>query len=182
MPATGIQNRKTMRSNFNEEVVDAQKSLKSFAYKFTGNEEEAKDLLQETMLKAISYRTKFRTGTNLKAWLYTIMKNTFINKYRKSMRANVLIDTTDENYFINQAKIGNDDHPESIYNHRELRQVVERLDDTYKVPFMMYYNGFRYKEISKDLDLPIGTVKSRIFLARRKLMLSLPQYQMNGRE
>lgn len=171
-----------MRSNFNEEVVDAQKSLKSFAYKFTGNEEEAKDLLQETMLKAISYRTKFRTGTNLKAWLYTIMKNTFINKYRKAMRANVMVDTTDENYFINQTRTVNDEHPETMYNHQELQQVVEELDETYRVPFMMYFNGFRYKEISKDLDLPIGTVKSRIFLARRKLMLSLPQYQMDERK
>ncbi len=168
-----------MESNFNEEVVDAQQSLKSFAYRFTGNEEEAKDLLQETMLKAISYRTKFRAGTNLKAWLYTIMKNTFINKYRKSMRANVMVDTTDENYFINQTQAVNDDHPEAMYNHQELQQVVEELDETYRVPFMMYFNGFRYKEISQDLDLPIGTVKSRIFLARRKLMLSLPQYQMH---
>lgn len=175
-------NVKQMTFDFNNEVVNAQASLKGFAYKFTGNEEEAKDLLQETMLKAMSYREKFRKGTNLKAWLYTIMKNTFINNYRKAIRANTIIDSTDESYFINQTKIGNDEHPESMYNHQELQRVVEALEDTYRVPFMMYFNGFRYKEISKKLDLPIGTVKSRIFLARQKLMLSLPQYQVNESE
>jgi RNA polymerase sigma-70 factor (ECF subfamily) len=168
-----------MTFDFNQEVVNAQSSLKSFAYKFTGNEEEAKDLLQETMLKALSYRSKFKKGTNLRAWLYTIMKNTFINNYRKAVRANTLIDTTEENYFINQTKSTNDDHPESVYNHQELEVVIASLEDTYKVPFMMYFNGFRYKEIADHLDLPIGTVKSRIFLARRKLMLSLPHYQHN---
>lgn len=176
------QNLKQMTFDFNQEVVNAQTSLRSFAYKFTGNDEEAKDLLQETMLKAFSYQAKFRKGTNLKAWLYTIMKNTFINNYRKAVRANTLIDTTDEDYFINQTKIGNDEHPESMYNHDELQKVVNDLEDTYRVPFMMYFNGFRYKEIAKKLELPIGTVKSRIFLARRKLMLSLPQYQINENE
>ena len=169
-------------TDFQQQLVGLRHQLFYFALSLTRDRDNAYDLTQESMLRALTYSDKFRENTNFKAWVYTIMKNTFINKYRKSMRANVLVDTTDENYFINQAKIGNDDHPESIYNHRELRQVVERLDDTYKVPFMMYYNGFRYKEISKDLDLPIGTVKSRIFLARRKLMLSLPQYQMNGKE
>lgn len=168
-----------MTFDFNQEVVNAQGSLRNFAYKFTGNEEEAKDLLQETMLKALSYREKFRQGTNLKAWMYTIMKNTFINNYRKAIRANTIVDTTDEDYFINQTKIGNDDHPESILGHKDVQGVVEELEDTYRIPFMMYFNGFRYKEIADDLDLPIGTVKSRIFLARRKLMLSLPHYQIN---
>ncbi len=171
-----------MTFDFNQQVIEAQSSLKGFAYKFTGDEEEAKDLLQETMYKALSYRSKFKKGTNLKAWLYTIMKNTFINNYRKAVRANTIVDTTEENFFLNQTKSANDDHPESMYHHGEIADVVSELEDTYRVPFMMYFNGFRYKEIADELGLPIGTVKSRIFLARRKLMLSLPHYQYNDQD
>lgn len=171
-----------MSIDFDKSVVDSQDSLRGFALKFTGNEEEAKDLLQETMLKAISYREKFRKGTNLKAWMYTIMKNTFINNYRKAMRANTIIDTTEENYFINQTKVSKEHSPESMYNYKEIKEVVNNLEDTYRIPFTMHYEGFRYKEISEKLGVPIGTVKSRIFLARRKLMLSLPQHQFNETE
>lgn len=171
-----------MRIDFDKGVVDSQDSLRHFALKFTGNEEEAKDLLQETMLKAISYREKFRKGTNLKAWMYTIMKNTFINNYRKAMRANTIIDTTEESYFINQTKVSKEHNPESMYNYNEIKEVVNNLDDTYRIPFTMYFEGFRYKEISEKLGVPIGTVKSRIFLARRKLMLSLPQHQFDESE
>lgn len=171
-----------MQLEFDKGVVDSQDSLRGFALKFTGNEEEAKDLLQETMLKAISYREKFKKGTNLKAWMYTIMKNTFINNYRKAMRANTIIDTTEENYFINQTKVSEEHNPESVYNFNEIKQAVDQLEDTYRVPFTLHFEGFRYKEIADKLGVPIGTVKSRIFLARRKLMLSLPQYQFNDSE
>lgn len=166
-----------MAFDFNHEVISAQSSLRSFALKFTGNDDDAQDLIQDTMLKAFSYREKFQEKTNLKAWLYTIMKNTFINNYRKAVRANTMVDTTDESYFINQTDHSDANHPQTMHNHKELTRVVSELEDTYRVPFMMYFNGFHYKEIADHLDLPIGTVKSRIFLARRKLMLSLPDYR-----
>lgn len=166
-----------MAFDFNQEVISAQPSLKRFALKFTGNEDDALDLLQDTMLKSFSYRDKFQETTNLKAWLYTIMKNTFINNYRKAVRANTISDSTDEGYFINQTDRSDQNHPQTKYNHKELTQVVSDLEDTYRVPFMMYFNGYHYKEIADHLDLPIGTIKSRIFLARRKLMLSLPDYR-----
>lgn len=163
---------------FNEELIAFERPLKSFAYGFTNNEEEANDLLQETFLKALTYRTKFKVKTNLKGWLYTIMRNTFINNYRKAMRANTIIDRTDEQYFINSASTNTGfADPDSVFSHGQILEVVGKLESEYRVPFEMYNNGFKYKEIAAKLDLPIGTIKSRIFLARKKLMGSLSDYR-----
>lgn len=163
---------------FNEELIAFERPLKSFAYGFTNNEEEANDLLQETFLKALTYRTKFKVKTNLKGWLYTIMRNTFINNYRKAMRANTIIDRTDEQYFINSAATSKGfADPDSVFSHGQILEVVAKLEVEYRVPFEMYNNGFKYKEIAAKLDLPIGTIKSRIFLARKKLMGSLSDYR-----
>lgn len=165
---------------FNEELIAFERPLKSFAYGFTNNEEEANDLLQETFLKALTYRTKFKVKTNLKGWLYTIMRNTFINNYRKAMRANTIIDRTDEQYFINSAVTSKGfADPESVLSHKLLVSVIEALEPEYRIPFEMYNNGFKYKEIAAKLDLPIGTIKSRIFLARKKLMESVADYRYN---
>lgn len=164
--------------NFDDKLIEYQRSLKSFAYGFTNNDEEANDLLQETYLKALTYRDKFQERTNLKAWLYTIMRNTFINNYRKAVRANTIIDNTDEQYFLNTAATSKGTHsPDSVYSHKQISKVVEALEDEYRVPFQMYNTGFKYKEIAEELELPIGTIKSRIFLARKKLMLQLSDYK-----
>jgi len=164
--------------NFNEELIAFERPLKSFAYGFTNNEEDANDLLQETFLKALTYRTKFQAQTNLKGWLYTIMRNTFINNYRKAMRANTIIDRTDEQYFINSTSSDKGfADPDSVFSHAQIVKVVDKLEGEYRVPFEMYNDGFKYKEIAAKLDLPIGTIKSRIFLARKKLMSSLSDYR-----
>lgn len=164
--------------DFDNQLIAFQKPLKSFAYGFTNNDEEANDLLQETFLKALTYRDKFEESTNLKAWLYTIMRNTFINNYRKAVRANTIIDKTDEQYFINTADTNSGfETPDSMYSHKQISLVVDALEDEYRVPFTMYNKGFKYKEIADKLNLPIGTIKSRIFLARKKLMVSLVDYR-----
>lgn len=162
--------------DFNQQLIDFQRPLKSFAYGFTNNEEEANDLLQETFLKALTYKDKFQERTNLKAWLYTIMRNTFINNYRKAMRANTIIDQTDEQYFINTADRKGFADPDSTFSFNQISHIVGDLEDDYRVPFTMYNTGFKYKEIASQLELPIGTIKSRIFLARKKLMSSLVDY------
>lgn len=165
-------------TDFDTELIAFQRSLKSFAYGFTNNDEDANDLLQETYLKALTYRDKFEEKTNLKAWLYTIMRNTFINNYRKAVRANTILDKTDEQFYINSATTGGGfADPDSVLSHAQINRVVELLEDEYRVPFQMYNNGFKYKEIADKLSLPIGTIKSRIFLARKKLMLVLSDYK-----
>jgi RNA polymerase sigma-70 factor (ECF subfamily) len=154
---------------FNNKLDAISHLLHSFAYNLTKNSEDAKDLFQETAYRAITNRDKFRPGTNFKAWLFTIMKNIFINNYRRKAKANTIIDSTDNLYFINSgsASISNDANSNILM--KELKGMIADLEDSIKVPFEMHYLGFKYQEIADKLDLPLGTVKSRIFFARKAL-------------
>lgn len=154
---------------FTKKFTDLKSPLNAFAYNLTKNQEDAKDLYQETAFRAISNKEKFRPGTNFKAWSFTIMKNIFINNYRKKMKKNTIIDTTDNMYFINSGAtmIQNDAGRNILMD--ELNGMIESLDDSIKTPFMMHYTGFKYQEIADKLELPLGTVKSRIFFARKAL-------------
>ena len=143
--------------------------LNSFAYNLTKNMEDAKDLFQETAYRAMTNREKFRPGTNFKAWVFTIMKNIFINNYRKKMKANTIMDSTDNLYYINSGKTIISNQAESNILMKELTKMIEELDDSIKIPFVMHYHGYKYQEIADHLNLPLGTVKSRIFFARKEL-------------
>lgn len=147
--------------------------LHSFAYNLTKNSEEAKDLFQETAYRAMTNREKFRPGTNFKAWLFTIMKNIFINNYRKKVKANTIIDSTDNMYYINSGKNVIANSGEANILMKELQGMIAKLDDGIKIPFIMHYEGFKYQEIADELSLPLGTVKSRIFFARKALKDSI---------
>jgi RNA polymerase sigma-70 factor, ECF subfamily len=143
--------------------------LHSFAYNLTKNTEDAKDLYQETSFRALSNRDKFQPGTNFKAWIFTIMKNIFINNYRKKIKSNVILDTTDNQYYLNSGSHAIGNAAETDIMMKELGVMIENLDDSIRVPFMMHFEGFKYQEIADDLELPLGTVKSRIFFARKEL-------------
>lgn len=143
--------------------------LHSFAFNLTKNAEDAKDLYQETAYRAMTNMDKFRPGTNFKAWLFTIMKNIFINNYRKKAKANTIVDSTDNLYYINSSVNTISNRAESSIMMKELVSMVEQLDDSIRVPFLMHYQGYKYQEIADYLDLPLGTVKSRIFFARKEL-------------
>jgi len=143
--------------------------LNAFAYKLTQDKERAKDLYQETTFRALAYKDKFRIGTNFKAWTFTIMKNLFINDYRKMVKANVIMDSTDNNYYINSGKNVIANEGDSNIMMEELQAIMDDLDEGLRVPFMMHYEGFKYQEIADKFSLPIGTVKSKIFFARKEL-------------
>jgi len=162
---------------FNTKLISMEDSLERFALSLTSNREEAKDLLQETYLKALTYRDKFVEYTNLKAWAYTIMKNTFINNYRKAARENATVDNTKDLFYLNNAKESSLVRPDSEYAFKEINKAIEALEDEFKVPFRMHTEGYKYKEIAETLELKIGTVKSRIFFTRKKLMESLKDYK-----
>lgn len=162
---------------FNQQITDLYKNLEYFALSLTQNEDDAQDLLQETYLKALKYRDKFVQPNNLKVWLFTIMKNTFINNYRRKVKARTIINSTDDLYYLNSHKETKFASPESDLNHQEITSQIESLDKDYRVPFEMHTRGFKYKEIAEELDLSIGTVKSRIFFTRRKLMKRLKDFQ-----
>ena len=154
---------------FQDRLNQLSSVLNTFAYNLTKNIEDAKDLFQETAFRALSNKEKFRPGTNFKAWLFTIMKNIFINNYRKKMKANTISDSTDNLYYLNSGTKMIKNGAESNMMLSELHDMVDGLDDTLKIPFTMHYEGFKYQEIADYLDLPLGTVKSRIFFARKEL-------------
>jgi RNA polymerase sigma-70 factor (ECF subfamily) len=161
---------------FNYQISTFQDKLSAFARSLTNNSEDAQDLYQETVLKALRYKDKFSAQTNLKAWMYTIMKNTFINDYRRRKMSKTFLDDSANEYVMNGVKSESESSMSKI-NTKEIMSKIDALDEEYKVPFMRYFNGFKYKEISEELNLPIGTVKSRIFIARQKLMGQLQEYR-----
>ncbi len=152
-------------------------SLKPFALKLTKDNEEANDLLQETLLKAYKNREKFADGTNLKAWLYTIMKNTFITNYQRMARRGTFIDTTENLHFINSTDSRIENRAYGDFALKDINTSIEKLDSVYKTPFMMYFRGFKYHEIAERLEIPIGTVKNRIHIARKQLKDMLRTYR-----
>ena len=161
---------------FNHQLVSLEKNLSRFALSLTSDHEDAQDLVQETFLKALSNRDKFVEYTSLKAWTFTIMKNTFINNYRKAVRENTNVDNTKDQYFLNSSKKTTQDNPDSVYSTKEINKQINKLTDDFKIPFKMHTEGYKYKEIADKLGLKIGTVKSRIFFTRKKLMDNLQDY------
>ncbi len=143
--------------------------LYGFALNLTKDEEAAKDLLQETAYKAFKYRNRFEPQTNLRAWLMTIMRNSFINDYRKTKRRKTLNDRTTNDYFIDSGNVSVENEGVRTMTMEELQQEIDRLEDWVRIPFLMFYQGFKYEEIAESLDVPLGTVKSRIFFARKRL-------------
>ena len=158
---------------FSDKFYSLSSVLHSFAYNLTKNTEDSKDLFQETAFRALRNKDKFRPGTNLRAWSFTIMKNIFINNYRKKVKANTIMDSTDNDYYINSGSNAVHNAAESNIMHREISKMVDKLEDGIKVPFVMHFQGFKYQEISEHLGLPLGTVKSRIFFARKELKYAL---------
>ena len=155
---------------FNHQLTSLGGGLERFAISLTMNIDDAKDLVQETYLKAILNREKFTDYTNLKAWVYTIMKNSFINNYRKSVRKQNTFDELKDNFQLNNTKEAYTGNPVSNLSAIEIREHIDRLEDEFRVPFQMFQDGYKYKEIAENLNLKIGTVKSRIFFGRKKLM------------
>ena len=141
--------------------------LESFALSLTRDMEDSKDLVQETVYKALKNKDKFRIGTNFKAWIMTLMRNTFINNYRKKKRSQTDLAPSDSYVFTGAATDNNEG--ESNLANQELMQILNSIDEKLRKPFWMYYIGMSYQEIADELDTPLGTIKSRIFFARKEL-------------
>ncbi|MFT6815030.1 MAG: RNA polymerase sigma factor (sigma-70 family) [Sphingobacteriales bacterium] len=163
---------------FNFQVAQQVDYLGMYALQFTRNMEEANDLVQETMLKAITYYQKFREGTNLKGWLYTIMKNTFINNYRRTTKINKVITQGDEISQTNLTLSATHNLGESKFIMTDIQNALDNLKVDYRIPFDMYFTGYKYHEIADQLEIPIGTVKTRIHIARKQLKEQLSDYDI----
>ena len=163
--------------DFTQNLLGMQAELRRFALKLTADKEEADDLLQETSLKALDNEDKYTPDTNFKGWMYTIMRNIFINNYRKTVRDQTFVDHTDNLFHLNLPQDSGFVSTEGNYDLKEIRRIVNALPKEYRVPFSMYVSGFKYREIAERLGLPIGTVKSRIFFTRQRLQKDLKDFR-----
>ena len=164
-------------TTFAQNLLSIQTELFHFAFKLTADREEANDLLQETSLKALDNEEKYTSETNFKGWVYTIMRNIFINNYRKVLRDQTYVDQTDNQFYLNQGNNLAEDSLEGSYDLKEIRRTVNELPKEYRIPFMMYVSGFKYREIADKLGLPLCTVKSRIYFTRQRLQEELKDFR-----
>lgn len=169
---------KSMSSKkFQSKLMSLQNNLLNFAYILTSNRDDAYDLLQDTTLKALNNEDKYVDNVNFKGWVFTIMRNIFINNYRKIVRSSTIIDQTEDLYHLNLSQDSGFETPEGAYAAREITDVINSFPDDYRIPFSMHVAGYKYNEIAEEMNLPLGTVKSRIFFARKKLQSMLKDYR-----
>lgn len=167
-----------MKTNesFKNRLVGLQGNLLSFAYQLTSNREQAEDLLQDTTLKALDNEEKYVDNVNFKGWIFTIMRNIFINNYRQTVRKATVIDQTEDLYHLNISQDSGLDTPEGSFAVKEISTALNSFSDEYRIPFNMFVAGYKYNEIAEKMNLPLGTVKSRIFFARKRLREQLKDY------
>jgi RNA polymerase sigma factor (sigma-70 family) len=159
---------------FNHQIIGYQTKLQQFAYSLVSDRDDAKDLVQETYLKAFCYREKLSDYSNLKVWIMTIMRNIFINNYRRKNKSRDILN--EKTAILKDLEYGFES-TDSEFSHLEIKKAFEKLNDELKVPFVKYVDGFKYREIADETGLNIGTVKSRIFTARQQLMSSLKEFK-----
>ena len=165
------------KESFTSRLLGLQNNLLSFAYQLTSNREAAQDLLQDTTLKALDNEEKYVDNTNFKGWIFTIMRNIFINNYRQNVRKATVIDQTEDLYHLNISQDSGLNTPEGSIAVKEISETLNSFSDDYRIPFNMYVAGYKYNEIAEKMGLPLGTVKSRIFFARKRLQVLLKDYR-----
>ncbi len=154
---------------FNTLLMSNADYLKPFAITLTRDTETAKDLLQETMYRALANQEKYHVGTNIKAWLYTIMRNIFINNYRRKVKQHTVLDNTSNEFLLNHNQFAIANAAEGNLKLKDIQQAVYNLPDIFRNPFLLYFEGYKYNEIAEVLKEPLGTIKSRIHFARKLL-------------
>lgn len=161
---------------FNEMLLGNADFLKPFAINLTRDTEAANDLFQETLYKALANKEKYNAGTNIKAWLFTIMRNIFINNYRRKAKQKTILDSTPNDYLINLKQATVSSGAESDMKVKEINKAIRQLPEIFKTPFLLYFDGYKYNEIADVLHEPLGTIKSRIHFARKLLKEQISRY------
>ena len=161
---------------FNSVLLENADFLKPFAVNLTKDNETANDLFQETLYKALANQEKYNVGTNIKAWLFTIMRNIFINDYRRRAKQKTIFDNSAGDYLINLKQVSVRNTAESSLQVKEINEAIHQLPEIFKTPFTLYFDGYKYQEIADVLGEPLGTVKSRIHFARKLLKDRLTRY------
>ncbi len=163
----------TTNTLFGSDIMQYEQLLRPFAFNLTHSKEATEDLLQDTFYRALANKEKFSEGTNIKAWLFTIMRNIFINNYRRSKKSNTVTDTSENQYLLNSTFKTERNGSENSFLAEDIAKAMKEVSTDFTEPFMMYFNGYHYQEIADKLNLPLGTVKSRIFFARKELQARL---------
>ncbi|MDE5785059.1 MAG: RNA polymerase sigma factor [Duncaniella sp.] len=164
-------------SEFQTKLMSLQSNMLNFALMLTSNRDNAYDLLQDTTLKALDNEDKYTENTNFKGWVFTIMRNIFINNYRRVARSATIIDQTEDLYHLNISQDSGFETPEGSYQAGEITAAINAMTDEYRIPFSMHVAGYKYNEIADKMNLPLGTIKSRIFFARKKLQERFADYR-----
>ena len=164
-------------ANFQNRLMDLQANLLNFAYMLTSNRDDAYDLLQDTTLKALDNADKYVENTNFKGWVFTIMRNIFINNYRRVVRSATVIDQTEDLYHLNLSQDSGLETPEGSIGASEITAAINEFPEKYRIPFSMHVAGYKYGEIAEKMQLPLGTIKSRIFFARQQLQTRFADYR-----
>ncbi|MCM1520868.1 MAG: sigma-70 family RNA polymerase sigma factor [Lachnoclostridium sp.] len=164
-------------TEFQTKLMSLQSNLLNFALMLTSNRDNAYDLLQDTTLKALDNEAKYTENTNFKGWVFTIMRNIFINNYRKVSRSATVVDQTEDLYHLNLSQDSGLETPEGSLGVNEITAVINSFPDDYRIPFSMHIAGYKYNEIAEKMHLPLGTVKSRIFFARKRLQVKFADYR-----
>lgn len=164
-------------STFKQKLMGLQGNLLNFAYQLTTSRDTAEDLVQDTTLKVLDNEAKYVDNVNFKGWVFTIMRNIFINNYRRKVRSATVIDTTEDLYHLNLSQESGLSTPEGSFAAKEISEAIQNFSEEYRVPFSMYVAGYKYSEIADKMGLPLGTVKSRIFFARKRLQALLKDYR-----
>ena len=166
-------------SNFQTKLLGLQSNLLNFAYLLTSNRDDAYDLLQDTTLKALDNEDKYVENVNFKGWVLTVMRNIFINNYHKIVRTQTVVDQGVDLYNLDVVNDSGFDSPDGAYQIQEITKAINGLNDELKVPFSMFLSGYKYNEIADKLNVPLGTVKSRIFFARQELQKVLKDFRLS---
>lgn len=169
-------NYKMNSQKFKEEILSMFGKLNNFALSLTSNIDDANDLVQDTYLKVLLSEDKYEEDTNLKAWMLTIMRNTFINDYRKRKRINDVISDDTYHHLLDVCYLQSSDRADVNYHVKEINRQINSIDEEQRIPFEMFLDGYKYKEIADKMNISLGTVKSRIFFTRKKLQNSLADY------
>ena len=162
---------------FTTRLMSLQSNMLNFAYTLTSNRDDAYDLLQDTTLKVLDNREKYVENTNFKGWVFTIMRNIFINNYRRVVRSATVVDRTEDLYHLNLPQDSGFETPEGSFGANEITDAINEFADEYRIPFSMHVAGYKYNEIAEKMNLPLGTIKSRIFFARKKLQTRFADYR-----
>lgn len=163
-------------AEFNQLLLCSSDCLNPFAIILTRDHDSAKDLVQETMYKAIVNCGKYNDRINIKAWLCKIMQNIFLNDYRKRSRQHAIIDPSTNDLLADLSQTAIADLAESRLKLKEIQTAIHYLPSIFKDPFLLYLEGYKYHEIAEILRKPIGTIKSRIHFARKLLKKQISKY------